>query len=177
MIFLPHPPRRVVLKKRNFFKSLVEPRLLNIIFRANKKKTKSKRWPLYLKNWASYGNFHRPRYNKISLSQNFRISISRWIFEIMGWFLACDQFFIDFKITFTNMGSHGAPLLISRGWSNPPPPAFRWESETSPLTGLRFGWVFDNFFLLIVVRWVLISCTNNCSVLITNLACLLHWSK
>ena len=35
------------------------------------------------------------------------------------------------------MGSHGTPSLISRGWSNPPPPGFRWESETSPLIGLR----------------------------------------
>ena len=30
--------------------------------------------------------------------------------------------FIGFKITFSNIRSHGAPLLISRGWRLAPPP-------------------------------------------------------
>ena len=42
-------------KKWKFLELLIEPRLLNIIFRANKKRTKSKRWPTYPKNLASYG--------------------------------------------------------------------------------------------------------------------------
>ena len=32
------------------------------------------------------------------------------------------SFFIGFKITFSNIRSHGAPLLISRGWRLAPPP-------------------------------------------------------
>ena len=56
-----------------------------------KKRTKSKRWLLYLKNWATYGNFRRPRSDKISKSQNLHISISQWIFEIWAWFFTCDH--------------------------------------------------------------------------------------
>ena len=32
--------------------------------------------------------------------------------------------FIGFKITFSNIRSHGTPLLISRGWRLAPPPDF-----------------------------------------------------
>ena len=35
-----------------------DPILLNIIFKAHKNKNESERWALYLKNWASYVNFH-----------------------------------------------------------------------------------------------------------------------
>ena len=37
----------------SFSESLVEPRLQNIIFRANKKSALSKRSPFYIKYWAS----------------------------------------------------------------------------------------------------------------------------
>ena len=67
--FFPQPLWRGVLKK-DLFETLVLE-LQNMIFRTHKKRAKSKRWPLYLKNWASNGNFLRSRYNKISLSQNF----------------------------------------------------------------------------------------------------------
>ena len=44
---------------------------------------------------------------------------------------------LGFNKTFRNMISHGAPSLISRGGPKWPPLAFSWESETSPLVGLR----------------------------------------
>ena len=67
-IFYPNPPWQGVLKNQNFQK------LLNIICRTYKETTKSRRWTLYLKNWASYSDFRGSRYDKISLSQNFQIS-------------------------------------------------------------------------------------------------------
>ena len=45
---------------------------------------------------------------------------------------------IGFKITFSNMGAHGAPSFISGGWPKLPPPTFSSESETSPLIGLKY---------------------------------------
>ena len=44
--------------------------------------------------------------------------------------------FIGFKITFSNIMSHGAPLLISRGWRLAPPPGFSKLSQTLGLKGL-----------------------------------------
>ena len=61
---------------------------------------KSKRWALYLKNWVSYGDFRRSRYDKISLSPNFQMSISHWNFEIGGQFFACDHNFYRFQNNF-----------------------------------------------------------------------------
>ena len=37
-------------------------------------------WALYRKNWASYVNCCRSRFEKISLSQTFQISRSPWFF-------------------------------------------------------------------------------------------------
>ena len=107
-----------------------------MIFRAHNKRTKSNRWPLYLKNWASYSNFRRSRYNNISLSQNFKISISQLVFEIGVWFFACDHNFYRLEITFSNMGYYGTPSFISEVVSNWPSPVFSSESETAPLTVL-----------------------------------------
>ena len=45
--------------------------------------------------------------------------------------------FIGFKITFSNIRSHGAPLLISRGWRLAPPPGFLTIQNTLGLIGLR----------------------------------------
>ena len=64
-IFYPNPPRRGVLKKWKFLRLVVEPKLLNMICRTYKEMTKSRRWTLYLKNWASCSNFRGSRYDKI----------------------------------------------------------------------------------------------------------------
>ena len=48
--------------------------------------------------------------------------ISQWVFEIGVWFLHIFITFIDFKITFCNIRSQDACLLISRGWHLAPPP-------------------------------------------------------
>ena len=45
--------------------------------------------------------------------------------------------FIGFKITFCNIRSHGAPLLISRGWRLAPPPGLLTLRNTLGLKGLR----------------------------------------
>ena len=44
--------------------------------------------------------------------------------------------FIGFKITFSNIRSHGAPLLISRGWRLAPSPGFLTLRQTLGLKGL-----------------------------------------
>ena len=44
---------------------------------------------------------------------------------------------IGFKITFSNIRSHGAPCLISRGWRLAPPPGLKLPSQTPGLKGLR----------------------------------------
>ena len=98
--FNPNPPRRGVLKKWFFYKLVVEPKLQNSICRTHKEMAKSKRWALYLKNWVSYGDFRRSRYDKISLSPNFQMSISHWNFEIGGQFFACDHNFYRFQNNF-----------------------------------------------------------------------------
>ena len=46
--------------------------------------------------------------------------------------------FIGFKITFSNIRSHGAPLLISRGWRLAPPPGLLTIQNTLGLIGLRY---------------------------------------
>ena len=45
--------------------------------------------------------------------------------------------FIGFKIAFSNIRSHGAPLLISRGWRLAPPPGFLTIQNTLGLIGLK----------------------------------------
>ena len=95
---------------------VVEPKLQNSICRTQKERTKSKIWALYLKNWASYGDFQRSRYDKISFSPNLQMSI--YLVEILRYesnFLHVIITFIGFKITFRNIRSHGAPLFIFRG--------------------------------------------------------------
>ena len=80
------PPRSEgVIKNWKFSKFVIEPKVLKMIFRAQKKRAKSKRWPMYLKHWASYGIFCRSRCNKISSSYNFQISISQWILELWAY--------------------------------------------------------------------------------------------
>ena len=46
--------------------------------------------------------------------------------------------FIGFKITFSNIRSHGAPLLISRGWRLAPPPGLLTLRNTLALKGLKY---------------------------------------
>ena len=45
--------------------------------------------------------------------------------------------FIGFKITLSNIRSHGTPLLISRGWRLAPPHGFLTLSQTLGLKGLK----------------------------------------
>ena len=49
-----------------------DPMLLNIIFKANKNKNKSKSWALYLKNWASYGDFRESSRAKSQILKKFK---------------------------------------------------------------------------------------------------------
>ena len=88
--FLTYPPAEGVMKIEVIAKLVVEPNLQNMNFKTHKNKTKSKRWALYLKIWASYGNFCESRLDEISISQNFQILKSRSIFEIFAQFFACE---------------------------------------------------------------------------------------
>ena len=83
--FCTTPPWRGVLKKLNLKKLVVEHNLLTMIFDSHKMRTKSKRWALYLKNWASYANFHVSTKGKnliISKFSNISISLNFWYFSL-----------------------------------------------------------------------------------------------
>ena len=104
LIFLYPPPRRGGVKNQNsnfcilppwgrVYKNwgnlkIVEHKLQNMNFKTHRNKIKSKRWALYLKIWASYGNFCESRLDEISISQNFEILKSRSIFKIFAQFFA-----------------------------------------------------------------------------------------
>ena len=49
-----------------------DPLSLNIIFKANKNKNKSQSWALYLKNWASYGDFRESSRAKSQILKKFK---------------------------------------------------------------------------------------------------------
>ena len=51
--FLPQTPSEGVLKKWKFWKLVIEPKLLNMIYRTHKKRNKSKIWALYLNFFKS----------------------------------------------------------------------------------------------------------------------------
>ena len=51
-------------------------------------------------------------------------------------FLHVNLTFIDFKITFSNMGSQEAFSSISGGWALSAPPTISWDSETPLMIGL-----------------------------------------
>ena len=99
--FSPPPPRRGVLKKWKFWKVVGEPKLQNMIFKAHKNKAKSKRWALYLENWASYDTFRVATWGE-NLYQtrfsNLKISVSFWdlgpIFCKWAQFLVRSNFYI-----------------------------------------------------------------------------------
>ena len=99
--FYPTPPRRGVLKKWKFWKVVGEPKLQNMIFKAHKNKAKSKRWALYLENWASYDTFRVATWGE-NLYQtrfsNLKISVSFWdlgpIFCKWAQFLVRSNFYI-----------------------------------------------------------------------------------
>ena len=77
--------------KIEVIKKLVgDPMLLNMIFKANKNKKKSRRWVVYLKNWASYGDFRESSRTKSQFLKKIQISKSRSVFEIRLWIFACD---------------------------------------------------------------------------------------
>ena len=80
--------------------------------------------------------------------------------------------FIGFKITFSNIGSHMTPQLISRRGRSAPPPRISQLSQTSGLKGLRKLYIIPdidiigaNYFLLIEFKSILsLNCSgeNNC---------------
>ena len=81
-----------------------------MIFRSHKKRTKSKRWPLYLKNWVTLIFVGQGT----TKSCYIKILKSKYLSEFLRYgpdFLHVIMTFIDFKITFRNMGSYGAPAF------------------------------------------------------------------
>ena len=62
-----NPTQIEVIKKR-----VRDPMLLNMIFKANKNKNKSRRWVVYLKNWASYGDFRESSRTKSQFLKKFK---------------------------------------------------------------------------------------------------------
>ena len=73
-------------------------------------------------------------------SHYLKIFKSQYLVEFLRYgynFLHVIITFIGFKITFSNIMSHGAPLLISRGWRLAPLPRFSKLSQTLGLKGLK----------------------------------------
>ena len=74
-------------KKLKFWKFVGEPKLQNMIFKAHKNKAKSKRWALYLQNWASYGTFcdatwgknlYQARFSNLGQFLKFGSNFCKW---------------------------------------------------------------------------------------------------
>ena len=116
-----------------YFLIIIEPRLQNVNFRANKKRIISKRWTLYIKNLGSYGNFCPQMYDKFLIISKFSVNFFRYlpVFLLMIINLIC------FKKPLSIIRFHCAPSLNSRGWPKWPLPGFNWEFETLPLKGLK----------------------------------------
>ena len=138
-LFYPYPPWEGGIKNGVIEKVVGELKLQNMIFKAHKNKAKSKRWALYLENWASYGTFRDATWGE-NLYQarfsNLKISVSFWdlgpIFCKWAQFLDRSNFYI---------ATWGLTQLLHwflrGGWFSPPPPIHRiW---TPSQVGLSLG--------------------------------------
>ena len=74
--FNPTPSWRGGIKIEVIKKLVRDPMLLNMIFKATKNKNKSRRWVVYLKNWASYGDFCESSRTKSQFLKNSNLKIS-----------------------------------------------------------------------------------------------------
>ena len=88
--FNPTPSWRGGIKIEVIKKLVRDTMLLNMIFKATKNKNKSRRWVVYLKNWANYGDFCESSRAKSHFLKKIQISKSRSVFEIRLWIFACD---------------------------------------------------------------------------------------
>ena len=161
-IFYPNTPWRGVLKKQKNSKLVIDTKLQNMICRTHKKRTKSKKWALYLKNWTSYGNFFGSRWDKILLYQIFQISISIWVFEIGASLFACDHHFYRFQNDFlqhrVQKGSfvdfQGVALSAPQGFvaiSYPRSERVKVDPSTASLCFSQVEWIVERGF------WISIS--------------------
>ena len=102
-----------------------EPKLQNMIFKAHKNKAKSKRWALYLENWASYDTFRVATWGE-NLYQtrfsNLKISVSFW--DLGPIFCKWAQFLVrsNFYIATWGLTQLLHWFLRGGGWFSPPPP-------------------------------------------------------
>ena len=125
--FYPTPPWRGVLKIWNFQKLVIEHNLLNMIFLSHKKRTKSKIWVLYLKNWASYGNFSASTKGKnlvILKFSNLNISVNFWDFSLN--FGMWPLYVYSNKWSLAIWGPKWLLPWFPRGGLKDPPP---WDNE------------------------------------------------
>ena len=88
--FNPTPPEEGGIKNEVIEKLARELTLQNMIFQTHKNKAKSKRWALYLQNWASYMTFCELTQGKISFSLDFQILQSLSFFDISTKFCVCE---------------------------------------------------------------------------------------
>ena len=130
---------RGVLKKWKILKLILEPKSQNMICCRHKNKTKSKRWALNLKNWASYGYFLELSRGEISISSNFQILKSRSNFKISTrFFFMWAQFWYRYNFYIATWGLKQLLHWFSRGGIGSPPPLMWVESNTPWLIGLSF---------------------------------------
>ena len=100
-----------------------EPKLQNMIFKAHKNKAKSKRWALYLENWASYDTFRVATWGE-NLYQtrfsNLKISVSFW--DLGPIFCKWAQFLVRSNFYIATWGlTQLLHWFLRGGWFSPPP--------------------------------------------------------
>ena len=100
-----------------------EVKLQNMIFKADKNKAKSKRWALYLENWASYVTFRVASWGK-NLYQarfsNLKISVSFW--DLGPIFCKWAQFLVRSNFYIATWGlTQLLHWFLRGGWFSPPP--------------------------------------------------------
>ena len=111
--FNPTPSWRGGIKIEVIKKLVRDQMLLNMIFKANKNKNKSRRWVVYLKNWASYGDFRESSRTKSQCLKKFKSQNLAQFLRLGSEFLHVISIFIEFQTLNSNMVSQSTPLSIS----------------------------------------------------------------
>ena len=114
-------------------------------FKAHENKTNSNRLGLYLKNWASYGNFCVSSWGEISIFQNFKILKSRSFFKILPNFLHVSSISRKVQLMYSNIGPKTNSSLISDT------PHWRGTKLTPPGLSFRAFWTFLLFVCFVYI--------------------------
>ena len=110
--FNPTPSWRGGIKIEVIKKLVRDPMLLNMIFKANKNKNKSRRWVVYLKNWASYSDFCESSRTKSQFLKEIKSQNLYQFLRLSSEFLHVISIFIEFQTLNSNMVSQSILYLV-----------------------------------------------------------------